>query len=224
MGPSETVEECPEDCFNNECGDGICSLRENDSVCPQDCGSCDNLPSCGNDVCDLNENAGSCPDDCSADPPCGNGVCDPEENAGSCDDCAVNPTRCGDDLCDPEENGGNCPEDCSNDNPSSCGNNNGICELNEVPQQCSSDCSNLPHVIIAVYLDANYDGIRNANENTLPNIRFYLDLNFNEEYDSATEPLYVTSGNPAQADIILRPGTYVARILTASKKNLILGR
>merc|ERR1712000_36684 len=199
MGPSETVEECPEDCFNNECGDGICSLRENDSVCPQDCGSCDNLPSCGNDVCDLNENAGSCPDDCSADPPCGNGVCDPEEN------------------------GGNCPEDCSNDNPSSCGNsicetneNSGNCELNEVPQQCSSDCSNLPHVIIAVYLDANYDGIRNANENTLPNIRFYLDLNFNEEYDSATEPLYVTSGNPAQADIILRPGTYVARILTAS--------
>merc|ERR1711943_47990 len=238
---------CPQDCGSCDnlpsCGNDVCDLNENAGSCPDDC-SAD--PPCGNGVCDPEENAGSC-DDCAVNPTrCGDDLCDPEENGGNCpEDCSNdNPSSCGNSICETNENSGNCPEDCSisvcNRNlicdpfeasgtcedcsVSSC-NNNGICELNEVPQQCSSDCSNLPHVIIAVYLDANYDGIRNANENTLPNIRFYLDLNFNEEYDSATEPLYVTSGNPAQADIILRPGTYVARILTASLEgNLVVGR
>ncbi|MGB0591278.1 MAG: cupredoxin domain-containing protein [Myxococcota bacterium] len=131
-----------EDCAN-ACGDGTCSLGEDCSACPDDCGDCGD---CGDDTCGPSETCTSCPSDCGdcvgscctvhETPGCEDAdvsacVCDQdvwccslvwdelcvETAKGECDGCEAPPEpSCGDTLCDPTESCASCASDCG-----SCG-------------------------------------------------------------------------------------------------------
>ena len=64
------------------CGNNICEVDENASVCPLDCPNV-----CGDRACTHTENNFSCPFDCAVG--CGNGICDVQESDRTC------PTDCG---------------------------------------------------------------------------------------------------------------------------------
>src|SRR3989338_3913776 len=59
------------------CGNNICEVDENASVCPLDCPNV-----CGDRACTHTENNFSCPFDCAIG--CGNGICDVQETIQSC--------------------------------------------------------------------------------------------------------------------------------------------
>ncbi|MBS3062174.1 MAG: hypothetical protein J4215_06350, partial [Candidatus Diapherotrites archaeon] len=63
------------------CGNNICEVDENASVCPLDCPNV-----CGDRACTHTENNFSCPFDCAIG--CGNGICDARESKQTC------PTDC----------------------------------------------------------------------------------------------------------------------------------
>ncbi|HEY3053388.1 MAG TPA: hypothetical protein VGK04_08370 [Thermoanaerobaculia bacterium] len=65
-------ENCPSDCGNDFCGDGICSpeLGENEFSCYTDC-----RPYCGDGVCNGGESSTTCPGDCPPPPTCPSTTC-----------------------------------------------------------------------------------------------------------------------------------------------------
>ena len=82
-----------EGCTSPVCGDDACTMFEDCSTCPQDCGQC-----CGDGLCLEEENCQSCEEDCGVCPPsfcqtslatpydvCG-GSCNPVEGNGDCAD------------------------------------------------------------------------------------------------------------------------------------------
>ncbi|MEG4277994.1 SdrD B-like domain-containing protein [Microcoleus sp. MON1_C1] len=70
------------------------------------------------------------------------------------------------------------------------------------------------------FRDDNRNGIRDANEPPLENIPFTLDLNNNNRYDPATEPLVRTDANGIALFPNLSPGTYsVLEVFDASVNN-----
>lgn len=106
-GPGE-LNTCPSDCPGAGCGDGFCSVYENSSSCPQDCGA---APFCGDGVCNGGESSWSCPSDCAPVQQCGDGACTGSEDASSCpSDCGA-PGVCGNCICEANELQ-QCPTDC----------------------------------------------------------------------------------------------------------------
>ncbi|MEG4969509.1 SdrD B-like domain-containing protein [Microcoleus sp. B6-A1] len=70
------------------------------------------------------------------------------------------------------------------------------------------------------FRDDNRNGIRDASEPPLANIPFTLDLNNNNRYDPATEPLVRTDANGIALFPNLSPGTYsVLEVFDASVEN-----
>jgi len=57
-----TTDQTIHDCFNPQCGDGLCQYPETCSTCPSDCPT--GCPRCGDGRCDTNETPASCPADC----------------------------------------------------------------------------------------------------------------------------------------------------------------
>lgn len=126
---------CPEDCpAPPVCGNGVCEQDENDSNCPQDCGSL----RCGDGVCNALENLCLCPADCpgleTVEESCGDGVDNDCDGPVDCDDpdCFGTAGCCGDDVCAGDETKCACPEDCY------CG--NGECDQDEDEESCPNDC------------------------------------------------------------------------------------
>lgn len=78
------------------CGDGVCSIDETCTTCPEDC-PCSG-PVCGDGTCDAStEDCDTCEEDCGACATCGDDVCDPEEDCDTCfEDCGV----C---MCEPDD-------------------------------------------------------------------------------------------------------------------------
>ena len=241
--PTENQLTCPQDCVacfaSSTCGNTVCEPGENAGSCPSDCIA--KPLSCGNGACDPEENAGSCPD-CAVSPTrCGDGICNSEENGGNCPaDCdKANPTTCGNSVCDPRENLGSCPEDCG---VSAC-NLNGVCDPFEIAGVCSDcstacnensvcdlqessicvDCKNLFEINVAAFLDQNLNGVPEPSEFFVNRVVIYLDLNLNGIYDSATEPKYITDGEPAKVVFNLRPGSYTVRVIQASLGSMTIG-
>jgi|GEM_PF-6542480 hypothetical protein len=134
-GASCSMGQCQTD--ERYCGSGVCSLDENCSTCPADCGSC-----CGNGQCETgySETESTCPADCGSVPTCGDGVCDANinENCSTCSaDCG---TCCGDGKCSSEygETESNCSADCKP--VDACG--DGVCSAvaGETCNSCTLDC------------------------------------------------------------------------------------
>jgi len=63
-------------------------------------------------------------------------------------------------------------------------------------------------LLVPKFQDDNRNGIRDANEQSLANIPFTLDLNGNGSYDPATEPLVITDAAGIARFNNLNPGTY----------------
>ncbi len=80
-------------CSTPVCGDDACTMFEDCSTCPEDCGQC-----CGDGLCLAEETCASCEEDCGACPPsyCDTDLVDPYDFCGG--DC--NPTE-GNEECDP---------------------------------------------------------------------------------------------------------------------------
>jgi len=125
------------------CGDGVCSVGEDECSCPEP--ECAGIGTCGDGLCcpSRDENVCSCPDDCLEEGAvtCPDGFCCPEERAdGNCEpDCGM----CGDHLCEPGkgEDSCTCPGDCD-DESSVCGNQN-CCNLSQPMENianCPADC------------------------------------------------------------------------------------
>jgi hypothetical protein len=67
-----------------------------------------------------------------------------------------------------------------------------------------------------VWNDADADGVQDGGEGGIGNVRVFLDINGNGSFDSATEPAALTDANGAYLIGNLVPGTYTARIDTAT--------
>jgi hypothetical protein len=69
-------------CSPSYCGDGYCSLGEEDSwSCPTDCGG---SGYCGDGYCSDTEDSWSCSNDCGSPTACGDGICNMGETSESC--------------------------------------------------------------------------------------------------------------------------------------------
>jgi hypothetical protein len=144
------------DDFGPECGNGICEIGENDTVCAVDC----IYPGfCGDGECNGYENFDLCPEDCLEN------ICEIEPIWGCCDgnvavwcwggdlikmSCEHHPTcgwdgemmvySCGTDgQADPS---GELPLECEAYEPDPCG--NGECDWAESFETCPEDCDPLP--------------------------------------------------------------------------------
>jgi hypothetical protein len=106
-GPGEQTT-CPSDCPGAGCGDGFCSVYENSSSCPQDCGA---AAFCGDGVCNGGESSWSCPSDCGSGPQCGDGACNGGEDSWSCPSDCGPAGVCGNCICEANELQ-QCPTDC----------------------------------------------------------------------------------------------------------------
>lgn len=142
--------------FGPDCGNGLCEIGENDTVCPVDC----LYPGfCGDGVCDGLEHFALCPEDCKEN------ICDIDPPWGCCDgdvavycwggdlvkmSCQHHPA-CGWDgelsayTCDTDgqpEPTGDVPMDCMAYEPDPCG--DGKCGWDETWETCPQDCDPLP--------------------------------------------------------------------------------
>ena len=67
-----------------------------------------------------------------------------------------------------------------------------------------------------VWNDLNGDGVQDQGETGIPDVRIYADINGNGVLDPATEPSATTDSSGAYAIGNLVPGTYTARVNTAT--------
>lgn len=136
---SETAANCPQDCANQLCGNGICENAEATSLsCPRDCDIADqngNISGCGNGQCDSGKTAINCPIDCGGS--CAVAGDMPWRNNQKTTCCAGSKeitdyrwmassktcklgdsvtgticSNCGNKICESWESACNCPEDC----------------------------------------------------------------------------------------------------------------
>ena len=111
------------------CGNGVCEVDEDCTICPEDCISSDTNPSCGNGVCEPGEGEDclSCPYACA-----GNQVGKPSTRFCCGDGSGVNPVGCTDERC---SSGG---FSCGETDPYCCGDT--YCDWPEDSFNCEVDC------------------------------------------------------------------------------------
>jgi len=147
----------------NRCGDGICSVYENEMSCPTDCN-----PTCGNGICEAGEGDTTfCPSCTRADPPCAapcwTGRCRSDCACGSTPDptvpstlCALGQSCCNSTTCyDPtilrciSQVGNDCSGDCDCADGLACcvgSDGQGTCAASCAPPAChdDGDCLSIP--------------------------------------------------------------------------------
>jgi hypothetical protein len=132
------------------CGNGTCSVTENCTNCPADCGAC---PYCGDGNCTGDENFNNCSadcgnfslcyedcmmdcgeDPCSWSPSCSYSGCENECFLTQCGSTTP-PPYCGDSDCNGDETCETCPRDCG-----ACVCGDGQCDSGENCTTCVADC------------------------------------------------------------------------------------
>ncbi len=128
---------CPNDCSNSYCGDGICSVADQETCggCPIDCGFCLTVGpggvGCGDGTCTGNENCTNCQADCGA---CGDYSCACQADGTCCNGDFGSACQDACKACIGANGGGSCPI-------SSCG--DGVC-AGETCATCDIDCGTCP--------------------------------------------------------------------------------
>lgn len=146
---SENNVVCEEDCLISTCGNSACDGGETVVLCPVDCAS----STCGNANCELPESYSSCPADCAIST-CGNGYCDigSGETTITCPFDTLLLGACGDGACGEDETYLSCPLDCT---IITCGNN--VCNVGENYMTCPHDCAYCGNSICESSKGEDYD-------------------------------------------------------------------